>query len=86
MKDSLSAPMTFSIEVEPSVDTVPVMAAVSPPLLSAALSPLLSLLLLPQATRLRAMTSVSARAMNFFIMYISFSFGVVLFWMSHPYS
>ena len=83
MKDSLSAPMTFSMEVDPSVDTVPVMAAASPLLSSGVV---LSLLVLPQAARLSARTSASARAMNFFIMYISFSFGVVLFWMSHPYS
>ena len=58
--------MTFSIEVEPSVETVPESAAVVPPS-----SPLLSseaLSLLPQAvSRLSAMTAVSARVKNFFI-------------------
>ena len=63
MKDSPSAPMTFSMEVEPSVDTVPVTAALS---LSSLLSVLL-LLSLPQAAKLRVSISVSSSAMIFFI-------------------
>ena len=61
--------MTFSMEVEPSVDTVPLMAAapplfaVSPPLLS-----LLSFVLPPQpASSASAITAVSTNAMIFFI-------------------
>ena len=55
--------MTFSMEVDPSVDTVPVTAALS--LLS--LLSVLLLLSLPQAARLRVSISVSISAMIFFI-------------------
>ena len=67
MKDSLRAPMIFSMEVEPSVETVPVRAAGWSSVLVSSV-----LLSLPQATRLRASRAVSTSAMIFFISHTSF--------------
>ena len=66
INDSLSAPMTFSMEVEPSVATVPVIAVLvlSSLVLSAFASVLVSVLL-PQAARVS--TAASSSAINFFI-------------------
>ena len=66
MKDSPRELMTFSIEVEPSVETVPE-RVVSVLLPSVLVSALLSFLLPQAVSRLSAMTAVSAREMSFFI-------------------
>ena len=67
MKDSPRELMTFSIEVEPSVETVPETVVSAGALLSAPVSAGVSFLL-PQAVRmLRASAAVSAREMSFFI-------------------
>lgn len=66
MKDSPRELMTFSIEVEPSVETVPE-RVVSVLLPSVLVSALLSFLLPQAVSRLSAMTAVSARVRNFFI-------------------
>ena len=60
--------MTFSMEVEPSVATVPVIAVLvlSSLVLSAFASVLVSFLL-PQAARARVSTAASSSAINFFI-------------------
>ena len=76
---SASVFMTFSIEVEPSVTTVPDRPA-EPPLSEGAELPplsegaaLLPLSLLPQAARDRAITSAIISAMSFFILILSIS-------------
>ena len=66
MKDSPRELMTFSIEVEPSVETVPE-RVVSVLLPSVLVSALLSFLLPQAVSRLSTMTAVSARVRNFFI-------------------
>ena len=75
MNDSLSAPMTFSMEVEPSVATVPVIAVLvlSSLVLSAFASVLVSFLL-PQAARARVSTAASSSAMIFFMFITSLCF------------
>ena len=80
MKDSPSELMTFSIEVEPSVETVPEMA-VSVPLFASLFALSAVSFLLPQAVRmLRASAAVSAREMSFFILkdFLSFFYRCFL--------
>ena len=68
MKDSPSAPMTFSIEVEPSVETVPPAAAV---LLSSAFWP-------QPANSESAMTAMHKMVMIFFKMKCSFQTSILI--------
>ena len=79
MKDSLRAPITFSMEVEPSVETVPVSSV---EVLSSVLSASSVLVSLPQATRLRASRAVRTSAMIFFICITSF---LSSFWITPLY-
>ena len=79
MKDSPRELMTFSIEVEPSVETVPEMV-VSVPLFASLFVLSAVSFLLPQAVRmLRAIAAVSAREMSFFILKNFLSFFLQMF-------
>ena len=86
MKDSPKAPMTFSIEVEPSVATVPLSSLVagaasclvSAAEVSAAVSFEVVFAAQP-ANRASAHVSASSSAMIFFIFCFSFDFNVLDF-------